>query len=84
VERELVFDIDLTDYDDVRTCGKEGHICNKCWPLMAAAIKVGGWAAMLPAVPGQGSCLPRVLPVAATFDPAYEQHLRTARVGRAS
>lgn len=40
VERELVFDIDLTDYDDVRTCGKEGHICNKCWPLMAAAIKV--------------------------------------------
>lgn len=40
VERELVFDIDLTDYDDVRTCGKEGHICNKCWPLMAAAIKI--------------------------------------------
>ena len=41
MERELVFDIDLTDYDDVRTCGKEGHICGKCWPLMAAAIKVG-------------------------------------------
>ncbi|GAB4814860.1 hypothetical protein N2152v2_001906 [Parachlorella kessleri] len=40
VERELVFDIDLTDYDDVRTCGKEGHICSKCWPLMAAAIKI--------------------------------------------
>ena len=40
VERELVFDIDLTDYDDVRTCGKEGHICNKCWPLMALAIQV--------------------------------------------
>lgn len=39
-ERELVFDIDLTDYDDVRTCGKEGHICNDCWPLMAVAIKV--------------------------------------------
>ena len=35
-----MFDIDLTDYDDVRTCGKEGHICTKCWPLMAAAIKV--------------------------------------------
>ena len=40
LERELVFDIDLTDYDDVRTCGKEGHICTKCWPLMAVAIKV--------------------------------------------
>ncbi len=35
-----MFDIDLTDYDDVRTCGKEGHICTKCWPLMAAAVKV--------------------------------------------
>ncbi|KAL4856707.1 DNA primase small subunit [Chlorella vulgaris] len=40
LERELVFDIDLTDYDDVRTCGKDGHICIKCWPLMAAAIKI--------------------------------------------
>ena len=40
VERELVFDIDLTDYDEVRTCGKGAHICNKCWPLMAIAIKV--------------------------------------------
>lgn len=40
VERELVFDIDLTDYDDVRACGKEGHICSKCWPLMAIAVQV--------------------------------------------
>lgn len=40
VERELVFDIDLTDYDDVRTCGKEGHICGRCWPLMALAVNV--------------------------------------------
>jgi len=31
----------LTDYDDVRTCGKEGHICTKCWPLMAVAVEVG-------------------------------------------
>lgn len=36
-----MFDIDLTDYDDVRTCGKEGHICNACWPLMAVAVEVG-------------------------------------------
>lgn len=39
-ERELVFDIDVSDYDDVRTCGKDAHICTKCWPLMAAAIHI--------------------------------------------
>jgi len=49
VERELVFDIDLTDYDDVRTCGKGAHICNKCWPLMAVAIKVVNPALKRPA-----------------------------------
>ena len=40
VERELVFDIDISDYDDVRNCGQEGHICSKCWPLMAAAVAI--------------------------------------------
>ncbi len=38
-----MFDIDLTDYDDVRTCGDGGHICSRCWPFMALAIKVSGW-----------------------------------------
>ncbi len=40
-----MFDIDLTDYDDVRTCGKEGHICVRCWPLMAAAVQARPHAA---------------------------------------
>jgi len=41
VQRELVFDIDLTDYDDVRRCGCSGaQICRTCWTFMAAALKV--------------------------------------------
>lgn len=41
VQRELVFDIDLTDYDDIRNCGCSGaKICNKCWTFMTMAVKV--------------------------------------------
>lgn len=36
--RELIFDLDLTDYDDIRTCGKgKNHVCPKCWPLVRDA-----------------------------------------------
>lgn len=40
-QRELVFDIDLTDYDEVRKCGCQGaKICGKCWRMMTMAVKV--------------------------------------------
>jgi DNA primase small subunit len=40
VERELVFDIDMTDYDDIRRCCSGANICHRCWPYMTMAIKV--------------------------------------------
>ncbi|EQK98565.1 eukaryotic and archaeal DNA primase small subunit [Ophiocordyceps sinensis CO18] len=40
LSKELCFDIDLTDYDDVRTCCDKANICNRCWTFITMAIKV--------------------------------------------
>lgn len=40
LSKEIVFDVDLTDYDDIRTCCDKANICSRCWTFATMAIKV--------------------------------------------
>ena len=40
MRREYVIDIDMNDYDGIRTCCSGKKLCNSCWTFMEAAYKV--------------------------------------------
>ena len=40
MQKEMVFDIDMNDYDDVRTCCQGAKICERCFVYLKMAMKV--------------------------------------------
>ena len=40
MQKEMVFDIDMNDYDDVRTCCQGANVCERCFAYLKIAMKV--------------------------------------------
>ena len=39
-QRELIFDIDASDYDDIRVCCQDKKMCDQCWEFMISGVTI--------------------------------------------